>query len=141
MEKSGTFLQWGDKALHCVYAVFVLVFKCHALKRHRAIEKKIPCTWFHKLCDLTVQMVSMDYSEPNITSQNVRKKILHVLHFKRIISMKYFSSYIKKCQAGTYFFLGGGGGLSVCMYVCMYVYIYIYIYIYIPCVCVCVCVL
>ena len=37
--KSGTFVQWGYKALHCVHAVFVPVFQCHALKRHRHIEK------------------------------------------------------------------------------------------------------
>ena len=39
-----------------------------------------------------------------ITTQNLRKKILHALHFKWTILIKYFSSYIKKCQTGTYFF-------------------------------------
>ena len=39
-----------------------------------------------------------------VTIQNVRKKILHVLHFKWTILIKYFSSYIKKCQTGTYFY-------------------------------------
>ena len=36
-----------------------------------------------------------------ITTQNVRKKILHALHFKWTILIKYFSSYIKNCQTGT----------------------------------------
>ena len=39
-----------------------------------------------------------------MTTQNVRKKILHALHFKYTIFIKYCSSYIKKCQTGTYFF-------------------------------------
>ena len=34
LEKSGTFVQWGYKALHCVHAVFLPVFQCHALKSH-----------------------------------------------------------------------------------------------------------
>ena len=29
-KKSGTFVQWGYQALHCVHAVFVPVFQCHA---------------------------------------------------------------------------------------------------------------
>ena len=33
-----------------------------------------------------------------ITTQNVRKKILHALHFKWTIFITYFSRYIKKCQ-------------------------------------------
>ena len=32
------------QALHCVHAVFVPVFQCHALKRHRHIDKK--CNFF-----------------------------------------------------------------------------------------------
>ena len=39
--KSGTCVQWGYKAFHCVHAVFVPVFKCRALKRRRPIDKKI----------------------------------------------------------------------------------------------------
>ena len=39
-----------------------------------------------------------------ITTQNVCKKILHALHFKWTILIKYFSRYIRKCQTGTYFF-------------------------------------
>ena len=39
-----------------------------------------------------------------MTTQNLRKKILHALHFKYTILIKYFSGYIKKCQMGTYFF-------------------------------------
>ena len=39
-----------------------------------------------------------------MTTQNVRKKILHALHFEWTILIKYFTSYIKKCQTGTYFF-------------------------------------
>ena len=37
-----------------------------------------------------------------MTTQNLRKKILHAMHFKW--TTKYFSSYIKKYQTGTYFF-------------------------------------
>ena len=44
------------------------------------------------------------HSTMNIKTQNVRKKILHALHFKWKFLIKYFSSYIKKCQTGTYFF-------------------------------------
>ena len=40
LEKSGTFVQCGYQALHCVHAVFVPVFQCHALKPHRPIDKK-----------------------------------------------------------------------------------------------------
>ena len=39
-----------------------------------------------------------------MTTQSVRKKILHALPFKWTILIKYFMSYIKKCQTGTYFF-------------------------------------
>ena len=48
--KSGTFVQLGIgatmQALHCVHAVFVPVHvvQCHALKRHRPIDKK--CNFF-----------------------------------------------------------------------------------------------
>ena len=42
--KKWHFVQWGYKALHCVHAVFVPVFQCHALKRHRPIDKK--CNFF-----------------------------------------------------------------------------------------------
>ena len=38
-----------------------------------------------------------------MTTQNVRKKISHALHFKWTILIEYFTSYIKKCQTGTYF--------------------------------------
>ena len=39
-----------------------------------------------------------------MTTQNVRQKILHALNFKQTSLIKYFLSYIKKCQTGTYFF-------------------------------------
>ena len=39
-----------------------------------------------------------------ITTQNKRKKILHAFNFKLTIWIKYFLSYITKCQTGTYFF-------------------------------------
>ena len=39
-----------------------------------------------------------------MSTQNVRKKIPHTLHFKWTILIKYFTSYIKKCQTGTNFF-------------------------------------
>ena len=39
-----------------------------------------------------------------ISTQNVCKKMLHALHFIRTILITYFSSYIKKCQTGIYFF-------------------------------------
>ena len=39
--KSGTFIKWGYKALHCVHAVLVPVFQ---LKHHRPIHKK--CNFF-----------------------------------------------------------------------------------------------
>ena len=54
--KNCTFVQWGYKAFHCVHAVFVSVFQFHALKRHIGLLKK--------------------------SALNMRKKILHALHFK-----------------------------------------------------------
>ena len=39
-----------------------------------------------------------------MTTQNVRKKIPHALHFKLTLLINYFTSYIKKCQTGTYIF-------------------------------------
>ena len=39
-----------------------------------------------------------------MTTQNVRKKISHALHFKWTILIKYFTSYIKKCQDGNLLF-------------------------------------
>ena len=39
-----------------------------------------------------------------MTTQNVRKKIPHALHFKLTILIEYFTSYINKCQTGTYIF-------------------------------------
>ena len=56
--KNGTFVQWGYQALQCVHAVFVPVFSCHALKRHRPIDKKcnfFSCTSFHKFGDFTIE--------------------------------------------------------------------------------------
>ena len=100
---SGTFVQWGYQVLHCVHAVFVPVFQCHALKRHRPIYKK--CNFF--LAPDFINSVISQYSDEYgqwITTQNMRKKILHALHFKWTILIKYFSSYIKKCQTETYFF-------------------------------------
>ena len=47
-----------------------------------------------------------------MTTQNVRKKIPHAVHLKLTILIKYITSYIKKCETGTYFFW-----LSVCQYV------------------------
>ena len=44
-KKSGTFVQWGYQALHCVHAVFVPVFQCHALKRHRPISIDKKCNF------------------------------------------------------------------------------------------------
>ena len=49
-----------------------------------------------------------DYENNNIlhrmTTQTLRKKILHALHVKWNFLIKYFPSYIKKCQTGTYYF-------------------------------------
>ena len=48
-----------------------------------------------------------DYENNNtfhrMTTRNVRKEIPHALHFKWTILIKYSSSYIKKCQTGTYY--------------------------------------
>ena len=41
------FVQWGYKVLHCVHTAFVTVFQCHALKRHRPIDKKCICFFLH----------------------------------------------------------------------------------------------
>ena len=45
--KSGTFVQWGYKALHGVHAVFVPVFQCYALKRHTPIDKNCNSFFLH----------------------------------------------------------------------------------------------
>ena len=71
-KNSDSFLQWGDKALHCVYAVYFcfiqyqtqLVVQCHALKRYYiGLSTKsatlLFCTIFHKLRDFTVKFVSL----------------------------------------------------------------------------------
>ena len=96
-------VQWGYKALRCVHTVFVPVFQCHALKRHRPFDKKYN---FFLKPDFINSMISQYNSKYGqwITTQNVRKKILHALHFKWTILIKYFSRYIKQCQTGTYFF-------------------------------------
>ena len=102
LEKSGTFVQLGYKAFHCVHTVFVPVFQCHALKRHRPIDEK----WnFFLAPDFINSMISQYNGEYglSLTTQNVCKKLLHALHFKWKILMKYLSSYIKKCQTGTSF--------------------------------------
>ena len=39
-----------------------------------------------------------------MTTQTVRKKISNALHFKLTLLINDFTSYIKKCQTGTYFF-------------------------------------
>ena len=78
----------------CAHTVFVPGFQCHPLKRHRPAPN---CT------NSLISQYSAEY-EQWITTQNVRKKILHALHFKWTILIKYFLSYIKKCQMGTYFF-------------------------------------
>ena len=38
--KSGTFVQLGNMALHCVHTVFVPIFQWHALKRHIGLLTK-----------------------------------------------------------------------------------------------------
>ena len=81
---------------------FVSVFQCHALKRHRQVDK---CNFFS--CTDFINSVISQYNGQYgkwITTQNVRNKIMHALHFKWTILIKYFSSYIKKCQTGTNFF-------------------------------------
>ena len=58
LEKSCTFVQWGYQALHCVDAVFLPVFQCHAVKRHRPVDKKCnfcSYTGFNKFPDFLVQ--------------------------------------------------------------------------------------
>ena len=74
-------LQGGYKALHCVHAVFVPVFQCHALKRHKPIDKN--CYFF--LAPDLINSVILHYNREyrqKMTTQNVRKNILHALHFK-----------------------------------------------------------
>ena len=82
--KCGTFRQQGTSL--CV---------CHVLCWYWQRCNFLSCTWFHRTIG--------EYGQW-ITTQYVCKKILHVLHFKWIISIKYFLSYVKKCQTGTYFF-------------------------------------
>ena len=56
------FLQWGDKALHFVYAVF----NCGGISMS-CIDKLCnfySCTLFHKLRDFTIKLVSMDKEDP-----------------------------------------------------------------------------
>ena len=63
-KKSCTFVQscqWGYQALHCVHAVFVPVFQCHALKRHRPILTKT-ATGFFFAPDLINSVISQ-YSD------------------------------------------------------------------------------
>ena len=50
------------KGLHCVHAVFVPVFQCHALKRHRPIDKK--CNFFFLAPDFTNSVISQYNGEP-----------------------------------------------------------------------------
>ena len=94
LEKSGTFVQWGYKAFHCMHTVFVPVFQCSALKRHRPIAPDF--------INSVISQYNGEYGQW-MTTQNVGKKILHALHFKWTLFIKYFSSYIKKCQMGTYY--------------------------------------
>ena len=103
LEKSGTFVQWGYQALHCVHALFVPVLQCHALNRHRPIDKK--CNFFlaPEFINSVISQYSGDYRQW-ITTQNVHKKILHALHLKWTILNKYFSSYM--CQTGSTTFFG-----------------------------------
>ena len=86
-------------------------FEIPAQKRHAhngapgsPIEQK--CHFFSK--HPAQQNWCFDYENIDklhkITTQNVRKKILHVSHLKWTILIKYFRSYIKKCRTGTYFF-------------------------------------
>ena len=102
--KKWHFCSIGYQALHCVHAVFVPIFQCHALNRHIGLLTK--STTFCFALDLINSVISQYSGEYGqwITTQNVRKKILHTLHFKLTILIQYFSSYIKKCQTGTYFF-------------------------------------
>ena len=70
---------------------------------YRPIDKS---TIFFLAPDFINSLISQHNGEYGqwMTTQNVRKKILHALHFKLTLLIKYFSSYIKKCQKGTYFF-------------------------------------
>ena len=79
-KKVALFVQLGYKAFHCVHTVFVPVFQCHALKRHRPIDKK----FFFLAPEFINSMISQYNGEYglSLTTQNVCKKIMHALHFK-----------------------------------------------------------
>ena len=76
IEKSGIFLQWGNKALHCVRAVFCAGISMPCIQALfiglLAISAtSFSCTWFHKLRDFT--LLVHEYRQW-ITTQNVRKR-------------------------------------------------------------------
>ena len=106
LEKSGTFVQWGYTRHSIVCMLFLFrCFQCHALKRYRPYWQK-SATFFlaPDFINSVISHYSGEYCQLWITTQNVRKKSMHALHIKWTIWIKYFSSYIKKCQTGTYFF-------------------------------------
>ena len=85
---------------HCVHAACVPVFQCHALKRH---WKKVQFFLAPDFVNFVISRYCGEYGQW-ISTRNVRKKIMHALHLKWTIFVKYSSSYIKRCQTGTYFF-------------------------------------
>ena len=98
-------------------ALFVMALQCMTLKyRHNnrvhTMERLVTrlnksATFFQATCSTKLMLFWLwkSYNKLHgMTTQNLRKKITHVLHFKWTILIKYFSSYIKKCQTGTYFF-------------------------------------
>ena len=116
LEKSDIFVQWGYTRRFIVCILFLCrYFKAMHWSAIGLLTKSatFSCTWFH--INSVIPQCNGEYGQW-MTTQNVRKKILHALHFKQIMLIKYFSSYIKKCQTGTYFLIectsvdkGGGG--------------------------------
>ena len=106
-EKSCTFCQFRPTymALQRMTLKYRHKHNMHTMERlHIPIEQK--CHLFSK--HPAQQNWCFDYENNDklhkMTTQNMRKKILYELHLKWTILIKYFSSYIKKCQTGTYFF-------------------------------------
>ena len=99
LEKSGTIIvQWEYV---CRRSIVCMLFLCRYFNVMRwsaickSIDKKYNFFLAPEFINSMISLYSDEYGQW-ITTQNVRKKILHALHFKWTILIKHFSSYISK---------------------------------------------